>query len=75
MIIEYNLSLECVNMGSTFLNLIWNHYINRDGIINYLIEPNEDKEMIAKIIFKDEESKNKFDLSVFREIKIKKITK
>ena len=55
-------------MATTFLNLIWNYYTERDGIVTYSILPNESKEMIATIEFKNEEFENGFLESLNREV-------
>lgn len=66
-----NISEESSKMLSYFLNLIWNHYVGREGIKDYYIAPNKDKEMIATITFIDEEKMNLFFKSLDREVKYK----
>ena len=65
---KFNITKASSDMGTSFLNLIWNYYNDKDDIINYNISPNENKDMIATIEFKDEESENVFLQYLKREV-------
>jgi hypothetical protein len=67
----FNITAASSDMGTTFLNLIWNYYNEKGGICNYAITPNKDKEMIAIISFDDDEKMNNFMSILNREVKYK----